>query len=191
MSCDAEETNKVLGLDGVCVKKCPDYELEKSKKCEKVECKEEGKTKLSLTGTCGASCPDFSEDANSDGKCTAFPNTCGDAAKFQMADKSCVAKCGDYLFTDATPINRCNAVICEGSKVLKKDGTCHDKCTDYDKKSSDNKRCETSICDSATDKLLKKDGSCAAKCNAYDKVSSDGKKCETAASCAKKLTIDG
>lgn len=75
--------------------------------------------------------------------------------------------------------------------MLKKDGTCHDKCTDYDKKSSDNKRCEKSVCDDATDKLLKKDGSCAAACDPYDKIGSDGKKCETPAACATLLTVAG
>jgi hypothetical protein len=193
VSCAAEETKKTLGLDGVCVAKCPDYENETAdKKCEKVECKTAEKPKLSLLGKCGAKCPEFSEDADDNGKCTAFANSCGTAAKFQLGDKSCVAKCGDYLFTDtAADINRCATVVCEGAKVLKKDGTCHDKCTDYDKKSTDNKRCETSVCDGATNKLLKKDGACAAKCDVYDKVSSDGKKCETAAACDKLLTTDG
>lgn len=151
---------------------------------------EEGKDlKLSLVGTCAAACPEFSEDANTDGKCTAFANTCGEAAAYQTGDKSCVAKCGDYLFTDATP-KRCAKVVCEGAQVLKKDGTCADKCTDYDKKDKDG-RCVKSVCDDVTDKLLKKDGSCAAACAPYDKIDADGKKCETAAVCEKKLTVTG
>jgi hypothetical protein len=72
--------------------------------------------------------------------------------------------------------------------VLKKDGTCAAKCSDYDKKNADTKRCETSVCDGATDKLLKKDGSCAAKCDVYDKIDADGKKCETPGECANLLT---
>lgn len=83
VSCAEEETNKVLKLDGTCVAKCPDYELEGTgKKCEKVTCEVEGKKKLSLIGKCGAKCPEFSEDANDDDKCTAFTNTCKDPTKY-------------------------------------------------------------------------------------------------------------
>jgi len=113
VSCDKEETNKVLKLDGTCVAKCPDYEFEGTgKKCETVTCSTDEKPKLSLTGVCGKTCPEFSEDANSDGKCTAFTNTCGQAAPNQNADKTCVVTCGSYLFTDSTA-KRCTTVVCE------------------------------------------------------------------------------
>lgn len=108
---------KVLKGDGTCDTKCPDYEfLDESSKCTIPTCKEG--EKLTVKGVCGKACPEFYEDANADGKCTLFPDhKCGDAAPYEMGDKTCVKKCPDFLKLEDTK-KRCETVVCDGKDLL-------------------------------------------------------------------------
>lgn len=67
---------------------------------------------LHVDGTCKAACPEFYEDANDDKTCTLFETKCESDGKLLLkGDKSCVAKCDDYLFTDEAK-KQCQTVTC-------------------------------------------------------------------------------
>lgn len=116
VSCASEKTNVALKRDGVCAAKCPEYDELVNGKCveKKVADCTSGQF-LHIDGKCMAACPEFYEDLSSDKKCTLFTKVCTSETtnKLLTKDKTCVAKCDDYLFTDDT-LKQCQTVTCTG-----------------------------------------------------------------------------
>lgn len=103
VSCEKEETKKLLKKDGECAVECPDYDLIADDKCTTPAACAEGK-KLHVDGKCKDACPEFYKDGSGDtaNKCVLRENTCGTgdnaAKKYKKPDGdfSCVAACETY-----------------------------------------------------------------------------------------------
>lgn len=105
------------------------------KRCSTVTCT--GTNKLTLDGKCLAACPEFfEEDSAAPGKCKKSVNKCASEATNKLliaSTNTCVATggCTRFLKEDLAN-NQCQTVTCAAGKVLKGDGTCVDKCPDYE-----------------------------------------------------------